>query len=456
MPNCRRLFHSPIIKYSTILVRHVATDKRAFYLLNTTSQGPQIYELVAGSGSERTKWMKHITELATLSQKPDLLGLEKSKGAVRSESFREAPSSPRLDRTDRQNSSPPEGFNIPRNATGESSGDAGPGPPAPSVPKKRLQRVEILKIVDSPPMVDPSQVVVNQARIMVAAPVTTPLEKLKQKDEEVSRILDEKQKLISEILDINEDEFDTVADVASSRTGGDRDARDILLAALDQARSLTSFVNSNLRVTEEDLVTRRDTLDTGGAQLVQITTSMNHHLTDLLAIMADRDTERDGLRRELAKCQNQIRGFFRPESGAAPVSSSSRPTSFISVESDGGAESSGSGDTGARPHSLLSFSSDNFPLEADTDPDTRSQVRSQRCPQVSHVSHNVLQTSPVCQAVNGLASHEVTDIDLTPTEEAAPSPGPASTALCDSRVTSSDSDGEEIVVTSSVKVNNIT
>ena len=71
------------------------------------------------------------------------------------------------------------------------------------------------------------------------------------------------------------------------------------------------FVNSNLRVTEEDLVTRRDTLDTGGAQLVQITTSMNHHLTDLLAIMADRDTERDGLRRELAKCQNQIRGFFR-------------------------------------------------------------------------------------------------------------------------------------------------
>ena len=106
MPNCRRLFHSPIIKYSTILVRHVATDKRAFYLLNTTSQGPQIYELVAGSGSERTKWMKHITELATTSQKPlDQLGLEKNKNsAVRSESYREAPSSPR--HTERRQAAP--------------------------------------------------------------------------------------------------------------------------------------------------------------------------------------------------------------------------------------------------------------------------------------------------------------------------------------------------------------
>ena len=67
----------------------------------------------------------------------------------------------------------------------------------------------------------------------------------------------------------------------------------------------------------------------------------------------------------------------------------------------------------------------------------------------------LLQTSPLCEAnVNGLSSHGVTDIDLTPTEEAAPSPGPASTALCDSRVTS-DSDSEEILVTAPVKVNKV-
>ena len=122
MPCCRRLFHSPIIKYSTILVRHVATDKRAFYLLNTTAQGPQIYELVAGSSSERTKWMKHITEAAACKPGPgaeqlqpgQLAAADKDKAARRSESFREAPScGPRLEAADRQNSSPPEGFNIP-------------------------------------------------------------------------------------------------------------------------------------------------------------------------------------------------------------------------------------------------------------------------------------------------------------------------------------------------------
>merc|ERR1712013_53819 len=92
------------------------------------------------------------------------------------------------------------------------------GSTTPSAPKKRLQRVEILKIVDSPPMVVPSQVLVNQATVLVADPVVTPFEKLRQKDEEVSRILEEKQRLISEILHINDDEFDTIADVAANAT----------------------------------------------------------------------------------------------------------------------------------------------------------------------------------------------------------------------------------------------
>ena len=395
MPCCRRLFHSPIIKYSTILVRHVATDKRAFYLLNTTAQGPQIYELVAGSSSERTKWMKHITEAAACKPGPgaeqlqpgQLAAADKDKAARRSESFREAPScGPRLEAADRQNSSPPEGFNIPdRKAEADTEAEGGEaGGQQPSVPKKRLQRVEILKIVDSPPMVDPSQVVVNQARILVAAPVITPLEKLKQKDEEVSRILDEKQRLISEILDIHEDEFDTIADMAATSGTHTRDAKEILLAALAQAKSLTSFVNSSLQVTEAELVTSREPgAGAGGQQLVQITTSMNQHLTDLLAILQERDLERDVLRRELAKCQDQIKGFFRSDStrsfprqvSSTTLSTVSRPNSFISLESDtGDCEAEAESEPGeARPHSLLSFSSDNCAADTDTE-DTSPQV----------------------------------------------------------------------------------
>lgn len=46
--------------------------------------------------------------------------------------------------------------------------------------KKRFQRVEILKIAEPCPLIDPSQVVVTQGEILVADPVLTPIGK-KQK-----------------------------------------------------------------------------------------------------------------------------------------------------------------------------------------------------------------------------------------------------------------------------------
>ena len=55
------------------------------------------------------------------------------------------------------------------------------GASTPSAPKKRLQRVEILKIVDSDPMIEPSMVRVAEPRVMVADPVVTPFELLRQK-----------------------------------------------------------------------------------------------------------------------------------------------------------------------------------------------------------------------------------------------------------------------------------
>ncbi|XP_020614021.1 rho guanine nucleotide exchange factor 11-like isoform X1 [Orbicella faveolata] len=48
--------HSPIIKLSSVLTRNVATDKRAFFLVSTSSSvGPQIYELVTATVMDRKK-----------------------------------------------------------------------------------------------------------------------------------------------------------------------------------------------------------------------------------------------------------------------------------------------------------------------------------------------------------------------------------------------------------------
>ncbi|XP_032676783.1 uncharacterized protein LOC116846699 isoform X4 [Odontomachus brunneus] len=53
---------SPIVKLSTVLVRVNAAEKDSFYLVNTSQNGAQMYNLVAPSPVERQLWWKHISE----------------------------------------------------------------------------------------------------------------------------------------------------------------------------------------------------------------------------------------------------------------------------------------------------------------------------------------------------------------------------------------------------------
>lgn len=55
---------SPIVRVSTVLVRNNAVDKNSLYLVNTSQNGAQIYDLVAASKAERELWCKHISEAA--------------------------------------------------------------------------------------------------------------------------------------------------------------------------------------------------------------------------------------------------------------------------------------------------------------------------------------------------------------------------------------------------------
>ncbi|XP_069805496.1 rho guanine nucleotide exchange factor 11 isoform X2 [Dendropsophus ebraccatus] len=55
---------SPVIKLNSVLVRSVATDKRAFFIICTSELGPQIYELVALTSSEKNMWKDLLEEAA--------------------------------------------------------------------------------------------------------------------------------------------------------------------------------------------------------------------------------------------------------------------------------------------------------------------------------------------------------------------------------------------------------
>uniref|UniRef100_A0A674K2V9 Rho guanine nucleotide exchange factor 11 n=1 Tax=Terrapene triunguis TaxID=2587831 RepID=A0A674K2V9_9SAUR len=53
---------SPVLKLNSMLIRSVATDKRALFIICTSELGPQIYELVALTPSEKNTWMELLEE----------------------------------------------------------------------------------------------------------------------------------------------------------------------------------------------------------------------------------------------------------------------------------------------------------------------------------------------------------------------------------------------------------
>uniref|UniRef100_A0ABM5EQ95 Rho guanine nucleotide exchange factor 12 isoform X2 n=1 Tax=Pogona vitticeps TaxID=103695 RepID=A0ABM5EQ95_9SAUR len=55
---------SPVIKLNTVLVRQVATDNKAFFVISMSENGAHIYELVAQTVSEKTLWQDLIARMA--------------------------------------------------------------------------------------------------------------------------------------------------------------------------------------------------------------------------------------------------------------------------------------------------------------------------------------------------------------------------------------------------------
>ncbi|XP_059563589.1 rho guanine nucleotide exchange factor 12 isoform X4 [Myotis daubentonii] len=61
---------SPVIKLNTVLVRQVATDNKAFFVISMSDNGAQIYELVAQTVSEKTVWQDLICQMAASVKEP--------------------------------------------------------------------------------------------------------------------------------------------------------------------------------------------------------------------------------------------------------------------------------------------------------------------------------------------------------------------------------------------------
>jgi hypothetical protein len=302
--------HSPVIKFNTMLVRPVATNKRAFYLMNTTQVGAQLYELQARSTNERSTWLSHISEASSAYK-------------AKEHKFRPTNSTSNISyvQTRQQifeTNSDPDRRAV---ATGRSQ----------SFNEQSLRQREILsRPLPSPPV-----------EREVVESLEKKIEKLTKKDEEVARALEEKQKIIADIFNIPPEDYDAITDLVAN-TDDRKDAKDVLLAVMSQADNLARCVNECLKVSDGEMEAGKDIPETGDRnvrlatppsdKLVTITTNMNTNLTALLVIIQEQEEEKQRWRRELLASQEQVRAYVTGSSEGH--SFRSRPDSFVSLESD--------------------------------------------------------------------------------------------------------------------------
>ncbi|XP_011861352.1 PREDICTED: rho guanine nucleotide exchange factor 12 isoform X3 [Vollenhovia emeryi] len=346
---------SPIVKLSTVLVRHNAAEKDSLYLVNTSQNGAQMYNLVAPTSVERKLWCKHISEAVEAYKARDRQGRRPTPSTILSEETTHAmedasPSGMEADGIIIEKDQPQdrESRDLGQSAAGmqEHNEDMpetanATGTPTAEHTQQRVQSTESpttgmaepLRMVTCTQLslIDPLEVHVEVPPVHVAEPVLTPIECLRRKDEIIKQALQEKQSLMADILNIPKEDFEHVADIASEPSTAEKEPTELILAAISQTDQLMKTLNSALNVNEtETIFASRGTLiqsspaceATGCPSLrshshpqqsimgmvqpiCHYLTSQLSQLSQLLEIIKEREEEREKLRKEL--CRNRER-----------------------------------------------------------------------------------------------------------------------------------------------------
>ncbi|XP_012137500.1 rho guanine nucleotide exchange factor 2 isoform X9 [Megachile rotundata] len=347
---------SPIVKVSTVLVRHNAVDKNSLYLVNTSQNGAQIYDLVAASPAERKLWCKHISEAAEAYKARDKQGrrptppttLPEEPGPM-TEDISSTEHDNILDKTDQQPEQEVETKDSTSNTSVEQETEApntpGPEPstseqtkqqqqPPPSTEPSATGIGEPLRMVTCTQvsLIDPLEVHVEVPPVHVAEPVFTPIECLRRKDEIIKQALIEKQLLVADILNIPKEDYEHVADMASEPSSMEKEPAELILAAISQANQLVGMLNSALNVSETETVlasrgtsslTASPSCEATGcpsprlhfhsqqpaipiASLQPVCHSLTSQLSQLLEIVKEREEERETLRKELRRSRERL------------------------------------------------------------------------------------------------------------------------------------------------------
>lgn len=387
-----KVMHSPILRVQNIFSRENATDKRTFFIVSS-SEMHAIYEFVAATASEKKIWCNYIDKTAQeLKQKlrnlaksnqeashpvPEpTLPSEPPQENTETEAKTKEPE-PTTESTEESKTHPPTApeSNLPPNEPEEPPPSVPPDetpqrakqvghdedanePGGSSRPHKRLEHIEILEITEGPQLIEPSEVIVSSGAVCeTAEPVLTPFEKLRRKDLEISKAIEEKEIITAEILQIPLEEFKTPQEIQEDTK--DMTALDLITVAIQQGNKLSSFLNESLTLEETPPIIDSEPLEDSaksslpeksssftpfcrlkGASLqslLPVSKILNQSLAQLVVMVSNMEEERKQLRKELANYQEQIHQLHEAHRHCITQSQSpsmhSRPSSFVSVAS---------------------------------------------------------------------------------------------------------------------------
>ncbi|XP_012276921.1 rho guanine nucleotide exchange factor 11 [Orussus abietinus] len=347
---------SPVVRVSTVLVRHNAVDKNSLYLVNTSQNGAQIYDLVAASPAERKLWCKHISEAAEAYKARDREDRRPTPPTVLPEEPAPPAEEPPVSETTTSAANPEleeeETPEVPAPAsplattTAATTTTASTAPTTPTTsttPSEQTEQPqaesittgtgETLRLVTCTQcsLIDPAEVHVEEPPVHIAEPVLTPIECLRRKDELIKQALNEKQALVADIRHIPRESFEHATETASEPLSVAKEPTELILAAISQANQLVGMLNTALTVTETEAVLAlrgASASAVAGCEatgcpaprshiypqqpavpvvaLLPLCTSLTTQLSQLLEIVKEREDERERLRNELRRSRERL------------------------------------------------------------------------------------------------------------------------------------------------------
>ncbi|CAI5454324.1 unnamed protein product [Caenorhabditis angaria] len=259
---------SPIFPLSPLIAKEKANDKRAFFLIFNSQYGAQIYELVAGTATERKTWFKLMSDQIEQEKKHQTIGIE------------------------------------PNFEVGQTTLDS--------------DGIAKVNVSTHPRLVNANEITIQQPTILEhAQPVLTPAEKLKRSDEIILQTLLAKQTILSQFL-LSDDakgkpeELEKLAELLSGLAVTDlkqRDGRELAMSAIVHGNRLLDSINQSLNI-------RRDYSDDGRSivvlenqepnvpsvpsyKLTTIAAPLMNHLKALMQVIQDQQNELNVVKQQL-------------------------------------------------------------------------------------------------------------------------------------------------------------